>query len=105
VEDATRAAETEAIFRDVNETIVEQQPADGAVTTLLCECSSDACAESVVVPRDDYERVRAFATRFFVRPRHVTPEIEVVVERLPAYWVIEKHGEAAEVAEETDPRS
>ena len=104
VEKAVRAAETEAMFRDVNETVVERgQPADGEMT-ILCECSNDSCTETIVVSRVDYERVRSHATHFFVRPEHVEPGIELVVERQPDYWVIEKVGKAGEVAEQTDPR-
>jgi hypothetical protein len=101
MEDAVRAAETEAIFREVNEVLI----ADDAVsTTVLCECANDACAETLTLPRADYERVRAYPTRFLVQPNHVAADIEVVVETHEDYWVIEKEGTAAEVAEDTDPR-
>jgi hypothetical protein len=43
--------------------------------------------------------------RFAVTPGHLRPEVERVVEKHRLYWVVEKFGEAAEVAEETDPRS
>ena len=43
--------------------------------------------------------------RFLVTPGHVQPEVEHVVEKHRVYWVVEKFGEAAEVAEQTDPRS
>jgi hypothetical protein len=105
MEDVTRAAETEAIFRDVNEAVVERQEPADTRTPILCECSNDSCAESIVVSRVDYERIRAGSTCFFVRPEHVAAGMEVVVERHPDYWVIEKIGKAGEIAEETDPRS
>ena len=35
---------------------------------------------------------------------HDSPEVERVVERHERYVVVEKHDEAATVAEETDPR-
>jgi hypothetical protein len=105
MKDVTRAAETEAIFRDVNETVVEHHDSADPQTPILCECSNDSCAESIVVSRDDHERIRARSKRFFVRPEHVTTGIEVVVERQPDYWVIEKVGRAGEIAEETDSRS
>ena len=35
---------------------------------------------------------------------HVVPEVERVVEQRERYWVVEKQGEAAEVAEELDIR-
>ena len=51
-----------------------------------------------------YEAVRASPRRFLVLEGHETPEVERVVERHPAYVVVEKLDEAARVAEETDPR-
>jgi hypothetical protein len=108
MERAVRAAETEAIFRDVNETVVGEQhsgPPDAEIA-VLCECSNDTCAESLSVSRLDYERVRAVATQFLVVPEHLAPEIEVVVERDPGWWVIEKVEQVAVgIAEDTDPRS
>jgi hypothetical protein len=36
--------------------------------------------------------------------RLVSLDVERIVEKREAYWVVEKVGEAAETAEETDPR-
>jgi hypothetical protein len=53
----------------------------------------------------EYEAIRAEPTCFVVVPGHERPEIERVVERHPAYLIVEKRQEdAAEVAIETDPR-
>jgi len=58
---------------------------------------------------DDDGRVRgdrAESTHFAVVPEHEQPEIEVVIERHPTYFVVEKSQEdAQEVARETDPRA
>ena len=106
MENPIRAAETEAIFRDVNETLADQeQAAPAGEMTVLCECSNDACAESLSLSQAEYERVRSEGTRFLVRPGHVSEGIEIVVERRPDYWAIEKIGTAADIARETDPRT
>ena len=105
MDDAVRAAETEAIFRDVNETLAEQQAAPDSELTVLCECSNDSCAESITLSESDYERVRSEGTRFLVCPGHVADAIEVVVEKNADFWVIEKVGTAGEIAEDTDPRA
>jgi len=105
VENPVRAAETEAIFRDVNETLAEQQSPRAGSMTVLCECSNDACAESITLTEEEYERVRSEGARFLVRPQHVAAGIEVVVERNPQFWVIEKIHKAGDIAEETDPRA
>ena len=52
-----------------------------------------------------YERVRQNPRRFLLAPGHEVPEVEVVVERAEAYVVVEKRGEAGDLAERLDPRS
>jgi hypothetical protein len=51
--------------------------------------------------------VRSVPTRFIVAPKHshVVSEIEHVVKRTDRYWVVEKDGEAAELAARIDPRA
>jgi hypothetical protein len=54
----------------------------------------------------EYEAIRAESTHFAVVPEHEQPEIEVVIERHPSYFVVEKREkDAQEVARETDPRT
>ena len=53
--------------------------------------------------------VRGFAlepTHFAVAPNkeHVSLDVERIVEKREDYWVVEKLGEAAEVADQTNPR-
>jgi hypothetical protein len=102
-----RIGENEAIFRDVNETVASVATARALTDPILflCECADQFCAESVPLSREAYERVRAISEHFAVTPGHLRPEVERVVEKHRLYWVVEKFGEAAEVAEETDPRS
>lgn len=92
------------MFREVNETVSDAARGRGGPIIFLCECGDPGCAESVTLTGAEYERVRAVATHFLVRPGHVIPDIETVVERAETYWVVEKTGEAGEVAEETEPR-
>jgi hypothetical protein len=49
--------------------------------------------------------VRNDSTRFFVVPGHEDERVERVVERNDRYVVVEKIGEAAEEADDLDPRS
>jgi hypothetical protein len=44
--------------------------------------------------------VRATPRRFVVKPGHVHPDVERVVSRSVTYWVVEKVGEAGDVASE-----
>jgi hypothetical protein len=51
-----------------------------------------------------YEAVRDHARRFVIVPGHQREGLARVVQAHPDYLVVEKLGEAGEVAEDTDPR-
>jgi len=51
---------------------------------IVCECSDLACIEPIPVPIVTYERVRADAALFFVKPGHELPTVEDVHERARA---------------------
>jgi len=103
-----RVARNEALFREVNEH-VEKLAAQGAAPAplaLVCECGDGECSERIDVPVEAYERVRANPRWFLVRPHHVIPEIEHVVEETPAFTVVEKDTEVStRIAERHDPRA
>ena len=69
--------------------------------------ASDAdCAERLELLVSEYERVRGDSLCFVVAKGHEFPDFEQVVEEAEGYDVVRKQEkEAAEVAEETDPRS
>ena len=101
--------ENEALFREVNERIRELNEAlpPALNTAWTCECSNARCLELVELTPDEYEAVRARPERFLVYPdeAHVAPQEERVVERHARYWVVEKLGEAARLAAESNPRT
>jgi hypothetical protein len=101
-----RIAHNETLFREVNERIeAGQWPMQhGEPAAFRCECGSLGCNQMVELTLAEYERVRATATHFVLVAGHEIPTIERVVEREASYVVVEKAGDAAEVAEETDPR-
>jgi hypothetical protein len=107
-----RLAGNEALFREVNERVAEVATHFVEVETsaeqinFACECGRADCAEPVTMTLAEYEAIRAESTHFAVVPKHEQPEIEVVIERHPTYFVVEKSQEdAQEVARETDPRA
>ena len=109
-EQERRAGKNQALFSEVNERVNEINPAHEtwlAQTDWVCECADDMCTERVELTPEEYEKVRESPKRFFVLPDddHVVPEVELVVERQPRYWVVEKVGLAAAVTEHLDPRS
>lgn len=104
-----RLVQNEALYREVNERIRaharEQLPGEAEhLYEFICECSNIDCNLLLGLPLGDYERVRADARRFIVAPGHHLPDIERVVEQRAGYSVVEKEGEAGEVAERLDER-
>lgn len=104
---AERQGRNESLFREVNERIAElnQTFQIEGHSEFLCECSREECKEPVSISIDEYETVRRAPTRFFVIPGHEDESVERVIERSDRYVVVEKFGEAADEAEDLDPRS
>jgi hypothetical protein len=104
-ERSDRLARNEAMFRSVNERVEEVvQPGAEEEIDFLCECGDSGCAEKLTLTRREYEQVRADGAQFAVYPGHDIPQIEEVVMRANRFFVVRKHPEEAEIAEETDPR-
>jgi formate-nitrite transporter family protein len=99
-----RAARNEALFREVNENIARLEERHGTTeseSVYVCECANAGCTEQLAVDPETYRRVREEPGLFFVRPGHEDPQLEHVVERRREYLIVEKTGEAGEVAEQT----
>ena len=104
---AERQGRNESLFREVNERIAELNQTfqvEGR-SEFLCECSREECRDPISISIDEYEDVRRESTRFFVLPGHEDGSVERVIERNERYIVVEKIGEAADEAEDLDPRS
>jgi hypothetical protein len=108
-EQARRVGLNESIFRQVNEQIESLNSDLGTgdrTMTVICECADGDCAERLEISVPTYEHVRADPRRYIIVSGHGVPEFESIVEDGDGYQVVEKvDGTAAEVAEETDPRS
>jgi hypothetical protein len=106
---AHRIAENEALFRDLNEEVGVVAHAfstggEDLTFDFLCECGDATCATAVPLTVEAYEELRRSPVRFFVLPGHQSDDVEVVVEAHEHYLVVEKTGEAAQIARERDPR-
>ena len=105
---AARAGRNQSLYREVNERVREVNAAFDALPTgeWICECANDECFAAIEMTHEEYEAVRAEGNRFFVKPddQHIVPEAENVTERHERYWVVEKVGVAAAIAERADPR-
>ena len=104
-----RTGENEARFREVNERLKERKRDDlawQAPSEWICQCAEETCTERIEMSPLEYEQLRSEPTHFAVVPNeeHVSLEVERIVQKRDRYWVVEKSGEAAEIAEETDPR-
>jgi hypothetical protein len=108
-EQVRRVGLNESIFRQVNEQIQSLNrgfDTEGRTMTVICECADGDCTDRLEIAVSTYERVRADPRRFIIVPGHALPEFESVVDGGDGYAIVEKDdGPAAELAEETDPRS
>src|SRR3954454_10757183 len=104
-----RVGRNEALYRSINERLEDLNSAFAAITdtfTIVCECGDGSCAEQVTVAASEYERVRSEPTLFIVRPGHIAPDVEDVVEAREEYELVRKRpSEPAELARSLDERS
>ena len=109
-----RNAETQNLYREVNERVAEvyNQFGGGGTTDrmsevieLFCECGQQApCEERVNVSAATYERVRSDPTTFILLPGHGIAIVEDVIERGDGFLIARNIGRAAEIARAADPR-
>ena len=101
-----RAARNQSLFREVNERIESVVNKLSMFQEFICECARTDCGEQVSLTLAEYEAIRAHPARFAVKPGHVVPDVERVVDAAAGrYEIVEKIGEAAELAGQLDPRA
>jgi hypothetical protein len=98
-----RIAKNEAAFRATNRELeLASQEAGGSadeVMEVLCECGKEGCSGLITLTVAEYDDAHTQEDRFVVLPGHETTEIEAVVVRRTSYFVVDKFGEAEEIAE------
>ena len=102
-ERGARVGVNEALFREVNDRIDELQVDLGQASTfeIVCECGDSACVERFTIGEDAYTELRRDVHHFAVVPGHEVPDVERVISKREAYFVVEKTDpEAAKAAEE-----
>lgn len=99
-----RVARNEALFREVNERIKDAAQ-DAEALILMCECGDLECTATFQVAPAEYESTRTGGGFFLVIPEHADLTLERVVARANGFLVVEKLGEAGDVARDLDPRS
>jgi diaminopimelate decarboxylase len=103
-----RIAKNESLFREANERIKEMSDSfadvDPSPVQFVCECGRTGCTEPITLTLREYEDIRTDSRHFAVVPGHVDSLRERVIDDRGGYSVVEKIGEAAEVAIDLDPR-
>jgi hypothetical protein len=99
-----RIAKNETVFRAANRELAEADKEAGGDGPLevLCECGQESCDSLISLTVAEYDGIHAQDDRFVVVPGHENPQIESVVERRERYLVVDKFGEAEEIAENSE---
>ena len=93
-----RLLKNEQVFRDYNNRRVSfEQDADAGdeLVPFVFECGDPECIEGMEMTVDDFEAAHSAPDRFSVKPGHVFPEVERVVESHDRFWLVEKDGAGA----------
>ena len=107
MDDPVKRAQTEALFRDVNERIAESaERFDADDTQFICECADPNCTHRVDASLAEYEEVRADGATFMVAPGHDEPDVERVVRDKGRFQVVEKMQQTVrQVVRRLNPRT
>jgi hypothetical protein len=97
-----RIAENEVLCRDLNRSKDDWLRAGLQVAGFRCECWRIDCGVRLRLSRGEWREVRSRPERFAVAPGHVAidvaPGVEEVVKKYEHFWIVEKRGEAGEIA-------
>lgn len=99
-----RAARNQALFRAVNDKILDLNRTFGELAgtfAVACECSRIDCVELLEIPPDAYRAVRESPRTFAVVPGHVEQGVERLVSTHDGYAVVEVQGHGVRIAEAT----
>lgn len=102
---ASKAAQNQAVFREVNERIRTFSYLNPQ-TEFVCECANEDCQATIPLSLDVYEEVRRVPSHFIVcaSHAHVFSDVERIFETHSGYWVVEKFGQAGVTAIRLNPR-
>jgi hypothetical protein len=102
-----RLAKNETLFRQVNERLKEVSALLGTADSgpeFVCECPDETCTDRIRLSVGEYEQLRANPRHFVIMTGHEVPSVERVVLDRGSYRIVEKVGDAGELADDTDPR-
>ena len=97
-----RIADNEAFCRDLNRSKDDWLRSGLQAAGFRCECWRIDCGVRLRLSRREWREVRSRPERFAVAPGHtaidVEPGVEEVVKKYEDFWIVEKRGEAGEIA-------
>lgn len=99
-----RAARNQALFRAINEKMLELNETFGEIVgtfAVACECSRMDCVDLLEIRPDAYRAVRESPRTFVVRSGHVEADVERAVSTHDGFTVVEVRGHGAEIADAT----
>jgi hypothetical protein len=101
-----RIAANEVFCRDLNRSKDDWLRSGLQVAGFRCECWRINCGERLRLSKVEWREVRSRPERFAIAPGHVAtdvePEAEEVVRQYDHFWIVEKRGEAGDVAAERE---
>ena len=97
---AERVAYNEDWCRRLNERTAKWMESGELTAGFRCECWRADCGARLSLSSQEWQDARARPNRFAVAPGHVAGDVETVVKEHPHFWLVEKRGEAGDVAEE-----
>ena len=101
-----RIAENEAFCRDLNKSKGDWLSGGVPEAAFRCECWRIDCTVRIPLSKSEWDEVRSEPERFAVAPGHtadnIQPGVETVVQKYEHFWIVEKRGEAGEIAAERE---
>jgi hypothetical protein len=88
-----RLAENQELFRHANAALEKAaglNELNVEALPFLCECSDEACMDTVALSLRTYEEVRSHPNRFFIVAGHETIAGEDVLSTTDGYSIVEK---------------
>src|SRR6266540_6878247 len=94
-----RAAQSQMMFRSVNDRIKEladQRVSPGQELDFACECADDRCVEKIPLSALQFLAIESDENQFIVLRGHDVPEVEDVIAERDGFLIVSKRGAGAE---------
>lgn len=91
--------------RTANEAVSADDSSGTSTLSVVCECGNEKCDKPIEMSVDEYEVIRSEPAHFAVLDGHEILDCERVIASYDRYLVVEKFGDAGDVASEADPRN